>query len=62
MAKKKCKKRQWEKPELIVLASSKPEEGVLANCKGGTPSGPENNESNCSWDGGCGQCNMLGAS
>lgn len=26
-------KMQWERPELLVLVRSKPEEAVLANCK-----------------------------
>jgi hypothetical protein len=28
-------KKQWQKPELIVLVRSKPEEAVLLVCKGG---------------------------
>ena len=28
-------KKQWQKPELIVLVRSKPEEAVLTACKGG---------------------------
>ena len=28
-------KKAWSKPELIVLVRGKPEETVLANCKGG---------------------------
>jgi hypothetical protein len=27
-------KKEWQKPELIVLVRSKPEEAVLAGCKG----------------------------
>ena len=26
-------KKQWQKPELLVLTRSKPEEGVLTTCK-----------------------------
>lgn len=33
-------KKTWDKPELIVLLRSKPEEAVLAACKGGTVAGP----------------------
>ncbi len=29
----KTEKKQWTKPELIVLVRSKPEEAVLTNCK-----------------------------
>jgi hypothetical protein len=28
-------KRQWQKPELIVIVRNKPEEQVLTYCKGG---------------------------
>jgi len=28
-------KKVWEKPELVVLVRGKPEESVLASCKGG---------------------------
>jgi hypothetical protein len=28
-------KKQWQKPELIVIVRNKPEEQVLAYCKGG---------------------------
>ncbi len=31
--------KTWEKPKLIVLARSEPEEAVLTTCKGGTHSG-----------------------
>jgi hypothetical protein len=37
----KTEKRPWQKPELIVLVRSKPEEAVLSGCKssghGGSP-------------------------
>ncbi len=29
-------KKVWEKPELVVLVRGKPEESVLASCKGGS--------------------------
>jgi hypothetical protein len=29
----KTKKKQWQKPELVVLLRTKPQEGVLTNCK-----------------------------
>ena len=33
-------KKEWQKPELIVLVRSKPEENVLGYCKAGNLSGP----------------------
>ncbi len=32
-------KKVWQKPELVVLVRGKPEESVLAACKGGTVTG-----------------------
>jgi len=29
----KTQRKQWQKPELVVLVRSKPEEAVLAGCK-----------------------------
>jgi hypothetical protein len=37
----------WEKPELVVLLRSKPEEAVLAPCKGGVTTGPRLNDGSC---------------
>ena len=44
----KTSKRKWQKPDLIVLTRSKPEEEVLTACKlaGGGMSGPS--AGNCS--------------
>jgi hypothetical protein len=33
-------RRPWLKPELIVLVRNRPEEAVLAACKGGNANGP----------------------
>jgi hypothetical protein len=33
-------KKAWQKPELIVLVRSKPEEAVLTVCKNATAAGP----------------------
>ena len=41
-------KKSWEKPQLIVLGRSKPEEGVLAACKMGTGTTPGPNAKICS--------------
>lgn len=36
------KKKEWEKPQLIILLKGEPEENVLAGCKmNHTPSGPQ---------------------
>jgi len=41
-------KRSWEKPELIVLTRSQPEERVLAACKcDTTPVGMYSENNNC---------------
>ena len=45
--KDKNNKDTWQKPELIVLVRNKPEEAVLAACKGPAISGPR-------WGGGIG--------
>jgi hypothetical protein len=34
-------KKTWEKPELVVLVRSRPEESVLAHCKTGGIEGAE---------------------
>ncbi|MBC8446887.1 MAG: hypothetical protein H8D78_03980 [Chloroflexi bacterium] len=34
-------KKQWQKPELIVLVRSKPEEAVLTACKGAAMPGAD---------------------
>ena len=41
------KKKEWVRPELLVLVRSHPEETVLAACKSGALSGPVNT-GNCS--------------
>lgn len=59
-------KKTWEKPKLIILLKGRPEELVLANCKGTSFAGGRNNQFNA-----ClrirfffcfGNCNALGAS
>ena len=39
MSNERQTKKAWEKPELIVLVRSKPEEAVLITCKDGGTSG-----------------------
>jgi hypothetical protein len=58
-------KKQWQKPELIVLVRSKPEEAVLAACKyWGDPSGAESQEFGCLVDlgVGCEACRDMSGS
>lgn len=47
---KGTEKKEWLKPELVVLTRNNPEESVLAGCKGCTnppTSGPSNGSYNC---------------
>jgi hypothetical protein len=39
--------KKWSKPELIVLARSRPEEAVLAACKNSSEAGPGYTYSGC---------------
>ncbi|MBN1321350.1 MAG: hypothetical protein JXA87_10975 [Thermoleophilia bacterium] len=54
-------KTRWTTPELIVLARGKPEEAVLATCKGGSYGGARANVVACSQNNGnCqGQCALI---
>jgi hypothetical protein len=36
----KTQRKQWQKPELIVLVRSKPEEAILLGCKYDVGNGP----------------------
>jgi hypothetical protein len=50
-------KKQWVKPELIVLARGRPEEAVLKNCKGPSKSGDyASKQSGCNDNNSCGNC------
>ncbi|MCI0475157.1 MAG: hypothetical protein L0Y55_02830 [Anaerolineales bacterium] len=58
-------KKEWTKPELLVLVRSKPEEAVLGFCKGGSfATSPFPDDSNCIGDGNgrCTACNTTSAS
>ena len=45
------KKKQWQKPQLVVLLRSKPEEAVLTACKTASLSaGPKNAQEGCGYD------------
>ena len=39
--------KTWEKPKLIVLVRSKPEEAVLQTCKNGEETGPDTAYGGC---------------
>ncbi len=54
----KTQRKQWRKPELIVLARSKPEEAVLAACKLFTSTGSvtTNATIDCVQPSGCSAC------
>ena len=56
--------KMWVEPELIVLVRSKPEEVILANCKGiAAPGGVDTNVDQCMLTGACGlPCVDLGPS
>jgi len=40
-------KRDWKKPELVVLTRNKPEEAVLQACKTSTDNGAEPTNNGC---------------
>ena len=50
--KQQTQKKEWTKPELIVLVRSMPEEAVLATCKTGLHGGADNaaQNSGCSFN------------
>lgn len=49
MSEEKMGNKEWQKPELVVLVRSKPEEAVLAACKESSEgsSGPTTNNNRC---------------
>jgi hypothetical protein len=54
---------KWEKPKLIVLVRSTPEEAVLNGCKNADASGPTSGTGNCIVDFySCGPCDAYPAS
>jgi len=57
-------KKEWAKPELIVLVRSHPQEAVLAVCKDAMAgSANASLNSGCWYDlGGCDNCNNIGSS
>lgn len=58
MSEEKMGNKEWQKPELVVLVRSKPEEAVLAACKEDTSSSGANNQnSRCQSYAGYGSCN-----
>ncbi len=53
-------KKSWQKPELIILVRSNPEEAVLLSCKHGGGGGPM--KSNCKEMTGPGDCSAIAKS
>lgn len=49
-------KKKWTKPELVILTRGKPEESVLAGCKGGSIWINKQNTYNNCWIYGFGKC------
>ncbi len=59
------KKKQWQKPKLIVLGRGKTEESVLTACKGNNqPSSRNLNYNGCMKQGNCSMdsCSIIAAS
>jgi hypothetical protein len=55
------KQKQWQKPVLIVVGRGKPEENVMAVCKGTSNTGRPNANS-CADEKQFGKCNTVGIS
>lgn len=57
-------KKQWQKPELIVLVRSKPEEAILTVCKGNMVPNPAAVWDDCQRDvsESCPQCEAIAPS
>jgi len=57
---------QWQKPRLIVVSQGRPEEAVLASCKGDEGTyifGESDIFTYCAWPGTCGgMCSAIGNS
>jgi hypothetical protein len=52
--------KKWSKPELIVLARSRPEEAVLDQCKSWTDAGPGYTHNGCRTLNKPGNCTSIG--
>jgi hypothetical protein len=56
-------KKEWKKPQLVVLVRGSAEENVLDSCKIASTAGPYDSDGNCtSNDGRCGICEADGNS
>jgi len=53
------KKEKWSKPKLIILTRGKPEESVLAACKGANGGDNISNIADTCYDGDCVACFSL---
>jgi len=54
-------KKIWEKPNLIILVRSRPEEAVLEGCKWIAPTGADSVNNACG-DVNCGWCSLPSTS
>jgi hypothetical protein len=52
------RKKDWNKPELIILVRNKPEEAVLENCKSTSTEGPWEILDHCE-EQGWGGCSII---
>jgi hypothetical protein len=55
-------KKAWQKPVLIVLVRSRPEEAILNGCKGQQSGAPENGDDYCLSVDVCVECTGWSAS
>lgn len=63
MMKNENGKKEWSRPELTVLTRNKPEEVVLASCKGETGSSLNSEDSSCRYySGDCVNCSEQNVS
>jgi hypothetical protein len=50
-------KKEWKKPELVILVRSRPEEAILTPCKNTSDKGTKS----CSLHGGCPNSTTIGS-
>lgn len=55
-------RKNWTKPEIIILIRNKPEEMVLTACKGTDLDGASNEFDNCIGPAPCSPCSSIGDS
>lgn len=59
MGEHRMTKKVWEKPKLIILIRSRPEESVLTACKTSTAEGPAGNRQTQCFRAPCRDCSAL---